>query len=126
MAEVYVVLSFISDGAQTGVGPGALLLTAFVLESVNRIINVVFKIVPLRMGVDEAGSGLITDALRLGKASGVTLAIIRKARIIFWTAVGVALLVRRGLSLREVAEESQAAVAKEIAAKQVVPASESR
>lgn len=121
--EVYVVLWFISD-TFTG-STSSLLLAAFVLESVNRIINVVFKFVPLRLGVDEAGSGWITNILKLGKASGVTLAIIRKARIICWTALGVALLVRRGLSLNDVAEESQAAVAREIAATPVVPASES-
>lgn len=125
VAEVYVVLWFISD-TFTG-SAGALLLSAFVLESVNRVINVVFKFIPLRMGVDEAGSGWVTHVLALGKASGVTLAIIRKARIIFWTALGVALLVRRGLSLREVTEETRAAVAKEIAATaRAVPASESR
>jgi hypothetical protein len=96
VAEVYTVLYFITDKPS--------LLTAFVLESVNRVINVVFKFVPLRLGVDEAGSGWITEVLRFGKASGVTLAIIRKARIMCWTAVGVALLVRRGLSLRDVTE----------------------
>jgi Lysylphosphatidylglycerol synthase TM region len=126
VAEVYVVLSFISDAASAGGSGASLLLTAFVLESVNRVINVVFKFVPLRMGVDEAGSGWVAHALKFGRASGVTLAIVRKARIIFWTALGVALLVRRGLSLREVAEESQAAVAKEVAATRVVPAGESR
>ncbi|HEY6186543.1 MAG TPA: lysylphosphatidylglycerol synthase domain-containing protein [Pyrinomonadaceae bacterium] len=124
VAEVYVVLRFISD-TFTG-SAGALLLSAFVLESVNRVINVVFKFVPLRMGVDEAGSGWVTHVLKLGKASGVTLAIIRKARVICWTALGVALLVRRGLSLREVTEETRAAVAKEIAAAPAVPAGESR
>ncbi|HYY56903.1 MAG TPA: lysylphosphatidylglycerol synthase domain-containing protein [Pyrinomonadaceae bacterium] len=129
VAEVYVVLYFISD-TFTG-DAGSLLLTAFVLESVNRVINVVFKFVPLRMGVDEAGSGWVTHVLKLGKASGVTLAIVRKARVICWTALGVALLVRRGLSLREVAEESQAAVAREVAAAAAaataaVPAGESR
>jgi hypothetical protein len=123
VAEVYVVLWFISD-TFTG-GAGALLLSAFVLESVNRVINVVFKFVPLRMGVDEAGSSWVTKVLKLGEASGVTLAIIRKARIIFWTALGLGLLVRRGLSLREVTEETRAAVAKEIAAAApAIPASE--
>lgn len=124
VAEVFVVLYFISD-TFTG-GMSSLLLLAFVLESVNRVINVVFKFVPLRLGVDEAGSGWITHVLKFGKASGVTLAIIRKARIICWTALGVALLVRRGLTLRDVAEESQAAVAQEIATTRVIPASESR
>lgn len=96
VAEVYTVLYFISDQPS--------LLTAFVLESVNRVINVTFKFIPLRLGVDEAGSGWIAEVLKFGKASGVTLAIIRKARIMCWTAVGVVLLIRRGLSLRDVAD----------------------
>jgi hypothetical protein len=123
IAEVYVTLYFISDVPPT-------LLTAFVLESVNRIINVVFKFVPMRVGVDEAGTGMLTKVLQLGTASGVTLAIIRKARVIFWAALGVAFLIRRGLSLRAVAEESEEAVAAEIEAGRdaasVLPASESR
>jgi hypothetical protein len=91
-----------------------LLLTAFVLESVNRVINVVFKFVPMRVGVDEAGTGMLTKILRLGTASGVTLAIVRKARVIVWTALGIAFLVRRGLSLRAVAENAEEAVAAEV------------
>jgi hypothetical protein len=44
------------------------LLQAMVLETVNRVITVVFKFVPLRVGVDEAGSALLTAALGLGPA----------------------------------------------------------
>ena len=106
VAEVYVTLYFISDVPPT-------LLTAFVLESVNRVINVIFKFVPMRLGVDEAGTGKLTELLKLGTASGVTLAIVRKARVIVWTAVGIALLVPRGLSLRAVAENAQEAIAAE-------------
>lgn len=102
VVEVFIVLSFISDSKVT-------LLTAFVLESVNRVINVVFKFVPLRVGVDEAGTGMLAKVLKLGTTVGVTLAIIRKARIICWTAVGVALLIGRGLTLKEVAEGAEAA-----------------
>ncbi len=109
VVEVYIVLSFISDSHVT-------LLTAFVLESVNRFINVVFKFVPFRLGVDEMGSGMVTKVLKFGEAAGVTLAIIRKARIICWTALGVALLVSRGLSLRDVAEGAEEA-AHEVSAK---------
>lgn len=122
VAEIYVTLFFISERPPT-------LLAAFVLESVNRVINVVFKFIPLGLGVDEAGTELITKILKFGKATGVTLAIIRKARVIFWTAFGVALLVRRGLSLRAVARETEAAVANEIAVRSSsspVPASETR
>jgi hypothetical protein len=91
--EIYTTLWFISSIAPT-------LLTAFILESVNRIINVVFKFVPLRTGVDEAGTGMLSKVLGFTTAIGVTLAIVRKARDIFWTGVGVALIVRRGLSIR--------------------------
>jgi type IV secretory pathway VirB3-like protein len=106
--EAYVTLTFISDV----VAPT--LLTAFILESVNRVINVVFKFVPFRMGIDEAGSGLMTHVLKLGRATGVTLAIVRKGRDVAWTSIGVALLVLNGLSPRKVAEDSRIAIANEI------------
>jgi hypothetical protein len=108
--EVYVTLYFISPVPPT-------FLSAYVLESVNRIINVVFKFVPLRAGVDEAGSSWVTDRLNIGGPTGTTLAIIRKARVIVWTALGVALLVRRGLSTQAVAEENEEAMTEEASAK---------
>jgi hypothetical protein len=94
VAEIYVTLWFISKV----VAPT--LLTAFILESVNRVINVAFKFVPLRTGVDEAGTGMLAKVLGFTTAIGVTLAIVRKARDIFWSAIGVALMLRRGLSIR--------------------------
>jgi glycosyltransferase 2 family protein len=93
VVEVYTSLWFISDV----VAPT--LLTAFVLESVNRVIIVAFKFIPFRLGIDEAGTGMLAKALGFTQAIGVTLAIVRKARDIFWTALGVALIVRRGLSV---------------------------
>jgi hypothetical protein len=106
VAEVYVTLYFISDVPPT-------LLSAFVLESVNRVITVVFKFVPMRVGVDEAGTGLITNVLKFGTATGVTLAIIRKARVLVWTGIGIAFLIGRGLSPRAVATDAQHALANE-------------
>lgn len=101
VAEVYTTLSFISET----IAPT--LLTAFILESVNRVINVAFKFVPFRTGVDEYGSGALAKVLGFGRATGVTLAIVRKARDIFWTTIGVLLIVRRGLSLRAAAKQSE-------------------
>ncbi len=101
IAEIYVTLFFVSET----VAPT--LLTAFILESVNRVINVAFKFVPLRTGVDEYGSGALAKVLGFARASGVTLAIVRKARDIFWTSIGVALIVRRGLSLRAAAYQGE-------------------
>ncbi len=94
VAEIYVTLSFISKV----VAPT--LLTAFILESVNRVINIAFKFVPLRTGVDEAGTGMLAKVLGFTTAIGVTLAIVRKARDIFWATIGVVLMVRSGLSIR--------------------------
>jgi hypothetical protein len=94
VAEVYLTLSFL-DQTPT-------LLVAFILETANRLINVVFKFVPMRLGVDEAGSGLLITMIGFpgaeGVTLGVTLAIVRKVRMLFWTAVGVFFLARRGLS----------------------------
>jgi hypothetical protein len=73
------------------------LLTSFILETTNRLVTVVFKFVPLRVGVDEAATALFTEILGLGTTVGVTLAIVRKARVLFWTAVGALLMVRHGL-----------------------------
>lgn len=98
--EIYTTLWFISPIAPT-------LLTAFILESVNRVINVVFKFVPLRTGVDEAGTGMLSKVLGFTTAIGVTLAIVRKARDIFWAGVGVALILRRGLSLQSLNRASE-------------------
>jgi hypothetical protein len=107
--EIYTTLWFISSIAPT-------LLTAFILESVNRVINVVFKFVPLRTGVDEAGTGMLSKVLGFTTAIGVTLAIVRKARDIFWTGVGVTLIVRRGLSIRSLNRATEVAVRVEDAA----------
>jgi hypothetical protein len=116
VAEVYATLYFILERPPAFAD---LALAAFVLESVNRVINVIFKFVPMRVGIDEAGTGLFTKVLKFGTTAGVTLAIIRKARVIVWTAVGVAVLVRRGLSVRSMAREAREAAAAAIAATQI-------
>ncbi|HEY1403508.1 MAG TPA: lysylphosphatidylglycerol synthase domain-containing protein [Pyrinomonadaceae bacterium] len=116
VAEVYATLYFILDQPPAFT---ELALAAFVLESVNRVINVIFKFVPMRVGIDEAGTGLFTKVLKFGTTAGVTLAIIRKARVIVWTAIGVAVLVRRGLSVRSMAREAREAAT--LAATQTVP-----
>jgi hypothetical protein len=104
VAEGYLTIWLIS-GSRPGVLP------AFLFESVNRVITVVFKFVPLRAGIDELGTGQLAEVLAFGMAAGVTLAIVRKARMLFWMAAGVALLLARGLSLRAVAAEAERAQA---------------
>jgi hypothetical protein len=93
--EVLFILSRLSEALPTFYG-------AFLLESVSRVITIVFKLVPFLIGVDEAGAQFVAETLALGAGVGVTLAIIRKGRILFWTAVGMILIVRRELSLMEI------------------------
>ena len=121
-AEIYVVLSFISpDQPPT-------FLTAFILESVNRVITVAFKFIPLRMGVDEAGTGRVSKVLQFAEVTGVTLAIVRKGRDVFWAATGMILLLQRGLSLRAIARDAEQALAREakLRVPSTLPAGESR
>jgi len=88
--EIWLVIAVITGAAPT-------LLTAFVLEYVNRTITVVLQFVPMWIGVDEAGTGLLATVLSLAPATGVSLALVRKARILAWTAIGVALAFARGI-----------------------------
>ncbi|MFN0087631.1 MAG: lysylphosphatidylglycerol synthase domain-containing protein [Blastocatellia bacterium] len=68
------------------------LSTAFLLESVNRAINIAFIFVPALVGVDEALTKLLAETLRLGGTAGVTLAIVRKIRMFFWIGIGLVFL----------------------------------
>jgi hypothetical protein len=95
--EVFITLSFISPVAPT-------LTQAFILESVNRIINVAFKFIPLRAGVDEGGTGQVSKVLGFARGIGETLAIVRKGRDIFWSAIGLMLIWKKGFSLRGLGE----------------------
>jgi lysylphosphatidylglycerol synthase-like protein len=97
VAEIFTTLWFISPVAPSW-------RQAFILESVNRIINVAFKFMPLRVGVDEGGTEQVSKVLGFVKSTGVTLAIVRKSRDIFWAMIGVTLLVKKGFSLRGISE----------------------
>jgi hypothetical protein len=94
VAEVYVTLWMLS-----GAPPS--LLTSFLFESVYRLLTVVFKFVPLRLGVEEAGTAGFATVIGVAATTGLSLAIVRKVRVLFWTAIGGALLVRRGVARRE-------------------------
>jgi Lysylphosphatidylglycerol synthase TM region len=103
--EIYITLFLL------GVDPP--LMRAFVLEGANRLITVVFKFVPMRLGVDESGTEALTRILGYGTGVGAALAIVRKARMVVWSLVGGALLVRHGLSTRRILQDSQLARARE-------------
>lgn len=86
--EVFITLEWLLGSASPT------LVQAIVFEALNRVVTVVFKFVPFRVGVDEALTGALAPLLAVDPASGVALAVIRKVRNLFWTAVGLAAIVR--------------------------------
>ncbi len=95
--EIYTTMSLI--------GVDLTLATAFMLEALNRALNIAFIFVPALVGVDEAGTGLVTSALGFGAASGVALAIIRKIRMFFWIGIGLVFLFRSKTTKKTTVED---------------------
>lgn len=104
--EIWLILALIGDILPT-------FFSAFLLESVSRVIIVIFKLVPFVLGVDEAAAQFITDTLKLGAGIGVTLAIVRKSVKISWAVIGIIMLVKRGFSIREIFHHSKTQAAKD-------------
>ena len=87
VAEVWLVLSVLSGG-QTS------LIDAFILETTGRLVTVLFKVVPFRVGVDEAGAAVVAAAIGVPVSNAVALALVRKLRILVWNGAGLAVLAR--------------------------------
>ena len=99
IAEVYFILSRISESPT--------LFNSFLLESVSRTITIVFKFVPFMIGVDEAGSHFVAKTVALGVGVGVTLALIRKGRVLFWALIGLLIMTRRGLRFAHIFSQDE-------------------
>jgi hypothetical protein len=85
--EHYVTLAWLLGDAT--------IAQAVIVEALNRVLTLVFKFVPFRVGVDEAASAELAVILGMAPAVGVTSAVVRKVRNLFWTGVGGALIVGR-------------------------------
>jgi len=88
VAEVWLVLRLLPGGGRTT------LVDAFLMESAGRFVTIAFKFIPYRLGIDEAGSGAVAQVLGLNPVTGVTLALVRRLRIIFLNVFGLLRLVR--------------------------------
>ena len=82
--EVYIVLRFM--------GVRVAVFGALILEGLTKLINVIGALNPGNVGTYEAGNMLITRVLGITTASGLTLALCRRARSIFWAAIGAVCL----------------------------------
>ena len=90
VGEVYAALAML--GFPSG------LTVSFIIESLTKVINFAFSFVPGAVGVYEGGNGVILHALGYATATGVALALVRRGAIIFWTSVGLAILLWRAVT----------------------------
>ena len=78
--EVYVILRFM--GTRIAVGG------AFIVESLTKVINLVGAFNPGNFGTYEAGNMIIAKIFGVTSTAGLTLALCRRVRIVFWAGVG--------------------------------------
>ncbi|PYS85569.1 MAG: hypothetical protein DMF67_01060 [Acidobacteria bacterium] len=86
VAEVYIVFGML------GFEPSA--RVAYIIDSLTKVVNLVFGFVPATIGVYEGGTGFILRTLGYATLTGVTIGIVRKASMIVWALIGLAMLVR--------------------------------
>ena len=83
--EIYIVLRFM--GARIAVP------SAFVLEGLTKLINLVGALNPGNIGTYEGGNMLITKLFGVTGTAGLTLALCRRSRSVFWAAIGAICLI---------------------------------
>jgi uncharacterized protein (TIRG00374 family) len=87
VCEVYLALRFLEGQSFVS--------TAFIIESLTKVINAVFSFIPGTIGVYEGGNGVILRILGYTTAVGVALALVRRGAILFSTFVGLLILLWR-------------------------------
>jgi len=78
--EVYIILRFM--GAKVAIGG------AFIVEALTKVINLVGAFNPGNFGTYEGGNMLIAKIFGVTGTAGLTLALCRRARTVFWAGVG--------------------------------------
>jgi lysylphosphatidylglycerol synthase-like protein len=80
--EVYLILYFM--GIRIGVAG------ACAVEGLTKVINLVGAVSPGNFGTYEGGNILLATLLGVSGPAGLTLALCRRARAVFWAAIGAA------------------------------------
>jgi hypothetical protein len=78
--EVYIILRFMKAGFTIS--------GAFIVEGLTKVINLVGAVNPGNFGTYEGGSMLIAKMFGVTSTAGLTLALCRRARTVFWAGVG--------------------------------------
>ena len=89
VVEIYLVLHALE--------PQTTLTTAIIVEAGSKLISLFAFFVPGNIGVREAGMVVLLQPFGLAASMGVTLALVRRARAIFWVGVGALLMFASGL-----------------------------
>lgn len=84
IAEVYVLLRFM--------GIGLAPVGAVAIEALTKLTNVVGALNPGNIGTYEGGNLVIARVLHFPATAGLTLALCRRARTLFWAGVGALFL----------------------------------
>jgi len=93
------VLSFLESWLILWLITGSSLpVEALVLDTFQRIANIIFRMVPLGLGVTQIGSEAVAQAIGLRPSIGVTASLVVTARKLVWAAVGLVLLTKRGIT----------------------------
>ncbi len=87
VVEVYVTLRMLGFAPHVA--------QAYIIESLTKVINFIFAFVPGTIGVYEGGTEVVLHTLGFAAATGVALALVRKAGTIFWTTIGLLILTWR-------------------------------
>lgn len=91
LAEIYLAL--LPSGIRLSFS------TILIIEAFTKLAKAIFFFVPARIGADEGSSAGIFALLSLPPQAGLTLALVRRLRAIFWSAVGLLFLFAWNLKL---------------------------
>lgn len=90
--EVYVLLYFM--------GARKTLFVALVVEALTKLINIVGALNPGNVGTFEGGNMIVARLIHIPAAAGLTVALCRRVRILFWAAIGAICLAMMANSRR--------------------------
>ena len=100
--EVYVLLYFM--GATKG------LIVALFVEALTKLINIVGTLNPGNVGTFEGGNMIVARLIHVSGGAGLTIALCRRVRILFWAAIGAICLTVMSNSRQSRSLQAEAAV----------------
>ena len=86
IGEVYLILKVTTSHSS--------LFAAYLVESASRAVQIAFSFVPLGLGVQEGAAAATLQAIGHAATEGISLAVLRKIRSLFWAVIGLLLLAR--------------------------------